>query len=185
MASPIVAEETPNPLALRISTGKPILGQPGWLEFTDLSQAHNSPLAERMLFFKFVDRIFLSESFFTLIRKPEYEWEMIIEEIREAVDLFLNSGLPATHDVPHSDLIIENSQETRLTELLTFGIRQATLGDGGILIFDRIENGTLWLNALGACAGCPHLSETIGKGIEPVFLREFNFIHQVKVNSPG
>jgi Fe-S cluster biogenesis protein NfuA len=38
---------------------------------------------------------------------------------------------------------------------------------------------------LGACAGCPHLSETIGKGIEPVFLREFNFIHQVKVNSPG
>ena len=38
--------------------------------------------------------------------------------------------------------------------------------DGGDIIFERYENGWVWLEMQGACSGCPSSTATLKSGIE-------------------
>jgi Fe-S cluster biogenesis protein NfuA len=178
-AGKILAEETPNPLALRISYGSDILEEDGWLQYSHPEEAGNSPLASRLLFFRFIQAVYIRKDFFTILRHPEYEWEHIIEDIREAVDLFIESGLPGSYDTVQKETSgIPEAQA--VIEVLQGSIRAATSNDGGELVFHRLEGGNkVVLSPKGACMNCPHLAETVKQGIEPAFARHFGFINEV------
>jgi Fe-S cluster biogenesis protein NfuA len=178
-AGKILAEETPNPLALRISYGSDILQEDGWLQYFRPEEAGNSPLASRLLFFRFIQAVYIRKDFFTILRHPDYEWEHIIEDIREAVDLFIESGLPGSYD-PVLKESSSSQEEQAVIEVLQGSIRAATSNDGGELVFQRLENGNrVVLSPKGACMNCPHLLDTVKKGIEPAFSRHFGFIQEV------
>ena len=174
----ILAEETPNPDAIRVSVGRDLLSEDGWLEYERYEDAVNSPLAQRLLHFRFVKRVFIRKDFFTVIRDHAYDWEHIILDIREAVDRFLDSGLPASSDEPN----IENSAdliEAELIGVLRGSIRGATGGDGGEMIFGGMSSGQLRVIPKGACRDCPFVKDTIEKGLEPAFRGKFSFIERI------
>lgn len=175
----IIAEESPNPDSLRISVGKTLLEKNGWLEYTSPAESINSPLASRLLFYKFVRRVFISQEYVTVTRDPEYDWEHIIMEIREAIDRFLDSGLPASKDEPRRDFS-DDAQEMEVIQILEGSIRAATDNDGGALTFVSLKDGVLTVKPRGACYDCPHILETVKKGLEPAFQKHFGFIQRVE-----
>jgi|GEM_PF-3145739 len=179
----ILAEESPNPHALRISFGRDLLFAPGWLEYHSPDAAKQSPLASRMFHFRFIQSVFIDKDYFTLIKKTEYEWELIIMDIREAIDRFLDTGLPVSNDPP----ILESSDDNSIAEViqvLNGSIRGATGTDGGALTFVSLDGGVLTVMPRGACLGCPHIAETIHKGLEPAFQKHFPYIQSVKCAEP-
>ena len=54
----------------------------------------------------------------------------------------------------------------QIKELLDERIRPAVAMDGGDIVFDRFEDGVLYVRMQGACAGCPSSSATLKAGIE-------------------
>lgn len=176
----IVAEETPNPNCLKISVGRDFLAVDGWLEYTAYEESVSSPLARRLLHYRFVKNIFIRKDFFTLTKYPEYDWEHVISDIREAVDLFLSSGEKASMDEPQMERG-ESEEAESVVGVLRGSIRQATSGDGGEMVYRGIEDGVILVQPYGACRDCPHIRETIEKGLEPAFRKHFGFVRGVKL----
>ena len=54
----------------------------------------------------------------------------------------------------------------QIIEILDDRIRPAVANDGGDIVFDRFEDGVLYLHMRGACAGCPSATVTLKEGIE-------------------
>ena len=69
-----------------------------------------------------------------------------------------------------SDLDSEIVRQIR--ELLETRVRPAVQMDGGDIIFDRFEDGVVYLHMRGACSGCPSSTMTLKSGIENM-LRHF------------
>ncbi len=175
----ILAEETPNPNAIRISVGRELIPRDGWLEYSSFSQASNAPLAQRLLNYRFVQRVFIRKDFFTLVRDQNYEWEHIIEDIREAVDRFLDSELPASYDTPSIEISADET-ESAVIEVLRGSIRNATSGDGGEMIFGGLRDGVLTVVPRGACRDCPFVRETIEGGLQQAFQKHFSGIRKIE-----
>jgi NFU1 iron-sulfur cluster scaffold homolog, mitochondrial len=175
----ILAEESPNPHALRISFGRDLLSAPGWLEYHSPESAVNSPLASRLFFFRFMKSVFIDKDYFTILKDPEYDWEHIIMEIREAIDRYLDTNLPVSYDTPIVETV-RDEQAQEVWNVLNGSIRGATGTDGGALTFVSLEDGVLTVMPRGACLGCPHITETISKGLEPAFKKHFTYVHSVK-----
>jgi hypothetical protein len=162
----IYAEENPNPETLKIHVGKSILDH-GFLEYPDIESAENSPLAKLFFHYNFTKSIYISVGFFTLEKKPEFAWQDIHMEIKDGVNRWLDSGLPASYDKPllqvSDDPIISS-----IIEVLEDKIRPAVEHDGGGLKILSFSEGTLILEPAGSCKGCPHIGYTITSGVEKI-----------------
>ena len=70
----------------------------------------------------------------------------------------------------------------QIVEILDTRIRPAVANDGGDIVFDRFEDGVLYLHMRGACAGCPSASMTLKQGVENMmrhFVPEVQEVRQV------
>ena len=56
--------------------------------------------------------------------------------------------------------------EKEIRDLIDQRVRPAVAQDGGDIVFDRFENGTVYVQLKGACSGCPSSSATLKSGIE-------------------
>jgi len=54
----------------------------------------------------------------------------------------------------------------QIIELLEIRVAPAVAMDGGEILFDRFEDGVVYLTLLGACDGCPSSTITLKQGIE-------------------
>src|SRR5690606_23060715 len=53
-----------------------------------------------------------------------------------------------------------------IVELLESRIRPAVAMDGGDIVFEKFEDGVVYLKMKGACSGCPSSTITLKSGIE-------------------
>lgn len=66
----------------------------------------------------------------------------------------------------------ENKEiEKKIIEVLD-RIRPYLENDGGNVIFNRYENGVVYVTLLGACSDCPMADDTLGEGIETALMAE-------------
>ena len=56
--------------------------------------------------------------------------------------------------------------EEQIIELLDSKIRPAVAQDGGDIVYNKFENGIVYLELHGACQGCPSSTITLKQGIE-------------------
>jgi Fe-S cluster biogenesis protein NfuA len=56
--------------------------------------------------------------------------------------------------------------EQEIIDLLNTKIRPAVAQDGGDIIYNKFDNGIVYLELHGACKGCPSSSITLKQGIE-------------------
>ncbi len=168
----IQTEATPNPATLKFIPGRAVLDG-GTMEFTDRDAAARSPLAERLFEVPGVTGVFFGSDFVT-VTKDGSDWQHLKPAILGVIMEHYMSGAPLLADgaAPVSDhpdeFYNEADAETVavIKDLLETRIRPAVAGDGGDITFRGFENGVVYLDMKGSCAGCPSSTATLKHGIQ-------------------
>ena len=180
----IQTEATPNPATLKFLPGKVVL-QEGTADFREPAAAREaSALAARLFDVPGVSGVFFGYDFITVTKQEGPEWQHLKPAILGAIMEHFMSGQPvmASHDAMSSADAAETAEEfydkqdeeivLTIKELLDTRVRPAVAQDGGDITFRGYENGTVFLNMKGACAGCPSSTATLKHGIQNL-LRHF------------
>jgi hypothetical protein len=94
----IYTESTPNPKMLKFVTTQVLLPQM-ILECKTKEEASESPLAQMLFGFDFVESVFISNNFVTIAKKEvEEEWFELSFDIKEALKQFLKAATPIVTD---------------------------------------------------------------------------------------
>ena len=84
------------------------------------------------------------------------------------------AGLPVLNEnelIKSTSKTAENAVEDleivgQIKELIETRVRPAVAMDGGDIVFDSFDDGIVYLQMQGACAGCPSSTATLKNGIE-------------------
>ncbi|BBL53785.1 iron transporter [Bartonella quintana] len=178
----IQTETTPNPATLKFLPGRVVLSK-GVLEFrTSEEAAKNSPLAAKLFNIPNVNGVLLGYDFIT-VSKKDGEWQhlkpailgTIMEHfLSDAPVINTNATIQAQTHALNEEFYDEKDVDivSTIKELLETRVRPAVANDGGDITFCGFENGIVYLNMRGACAGCPSSTATLKTGIENL-LRHF------------
>lgn len=159
-------EPTPNPATMKFRFSEKLVETP--TEFTHSNETDRSPLAAKIFGFPWTSAVFLGEDFVTVTKQDWVEWDVLAEPLAGLIQEHLQSGEPLIMDLP--DLDQENAEDSpfirNVKTALNREIRPVVALDGGDVVFHRFEDGILYLQMKGACAGCPSSSATLKEGIE-------------------
>lgn len=168
----IQTEATPNPATLKFLPGRDVMGR-GTADFPSREAADRSPLARRIFSVEGVEGVFLGTDFVTVTKRDDdVEWHHIKPAILGAIMDHFTSGERAVEDVAapsdaHAAADGEDSEiVSQIVELIDARVRPAVAQDGGDIIFKGYEDGIVYLQMQGACAGCPSSTMTLKHGIE-------------------
>lgn len=186
----IQTESTPNPATLKFLPGKEVLRE-GTADFRDAEGAHAaSPLAGRLFDIPGVNGVYFGYDFIT-VSKDGPEWQHLKPAILGTIMEHFMSGQPimATavreEDEDRAEEFYDKADEeivVTIKELLDTRVRPAVAQDGGDITFRGYENGTVFLNMKGSCAGCPSSTATLKHGIQNLlrhFVPEVTTVEQV------
>lgn len=177
----IQTEQTPNPASLKFLPGCEVMVA-GTAEFTDAQKADEaSPLAARLFQISGVSGVFLGGDFVTITKSDAASWAQLKPLLLGVIMEHFTTGQPVMHDeqlhqaghAAHSSAHEDDDEVVRqIKELLDTRIRPAVAADGGDIVFSSFEDGVVYLQMRGACAGCPSSTATLKMGIENL-LRHF------------
>ena len=120
--------------------------------------------------------MFFGSDFIT-VTKDDRDWQHLKPAILGAIMEHFMSGAPVLADGSagndeaadeDDEFFDEADAETVMTikELIETRVRPAVAQDGGDITFRGFENGIVFLNMKGACAGCPSSTATLKHGIQ-------------------
>jgi len=188
----IQTEATPNPATLKFLPGREVL-MDGTADFRDAdSAAAASPLAGRLFAINGVNGVFFGYDFITVTKTDGPDWQhlkpailgAIMEHFMTGAPVMANSA-PRQAETDEADEFYDKADEEivlTIKELLDTRVRPAVAQDGGDITFRGYENGTVFLNMKGACAGCPSSTATLKHGIQNLlrhFIPEVQEVEQV------
>lgn len=188
----IQTEATPNPATLKFLPGKEVLRE-GTADFRNAeSAAAASPLAGKLFSIDGVTGVFFGYDFVTVTKNDNLEWQHLKPAILGAIMEHFMTGAPVMSsgklNDEQSDLADEFYDKAdaeivvTIKELLDTRVRPAVAQDGGDITFRGYENGTVFLNMKGSCAGCPSSTATLKHGIQNLlkhFVPEVQQVEQI------
>ena len=183
----IETEQTPNPASLKFLPGCEVM-MGGTAEFSSAEKAHISPLAQKIFGISGVVGVFLGADFITVTKAGDAEWQKLRPLVLGIIMQHFTAGEPvmleehlasstASSTSPDDDPIVR-----QIKELLETRIRPAVAQDGGDIVFHDFQDGIVYLQMRGACAGCPSSTMTLKTGIENLmkhFIPEVNEVRAV------
>lgn len=177
----VYAESTPNPKVMKFVANRAII-QGDSVEYMNMDEAKNSPLAMKLFHYPFVREVFIAKNFVSLTKYDYMEWEDVVMEVREFIREYLAKGSVVIQEIEEvqkketSKESIEtvapiNQQklgevETRIVDILDEFVKPAVESDGGNIRFMSYEEGVVSVLLQGACSGCPSSTVTLKQGIE-------------------
>ena len=181
IATTVYAESTPNPKVMKFVVNRAII-QGDSVEFMNIDEAKNSPLAMKLFHFPFVREVFIAKNFVSLTKYDAMEWDDVVMEVREFIREYLVKGGVVVHETQEAQEN-ENSKEptetvapinqkelgeveTRIVDILDEFVKPAVESDGGNIRFMSYEEGVVSVLLQGACSGCPSSTVTLKQGIE-------------------
>lgn len=168
----IETEETPNPATIKFLPGRDVMGRNGTADFRDAEAASNSPLASRLLDVNGIDGVFLGHDFVSVSKADDADWFQLKPLVLGAIMEHFSSGQPvmleeqAAGDTKPDAAHDDDEVSGQIRELIETRVRPAVAQDGGDIVFERFEDGVVYLHMRGACAGCPSSTMTLKHGIE-------------------
>ncbi len=175
----IYAESTPNPATLKFVSNRYLIIDGQVYEFGLDDNTSNSPLAEKLLNFPFINKVFFASNFVAITKTDIIEWEDVIQQLREFIADFLNAdGKVITGTIPAKDKEESKSSiqtpnhedltgiDAKIASILDEYIKPAVESDGGAIHFHSFEEGKVNVVLKGACSGCPSSTMTLKSGIE-------------------
>ena len=166
----IQTENTPNPATLKFLPGLTVL-ENGTADFPTVEGSEKSPLAARLFNISGVKAVFFGRDFITITKDDSIEWEHAKPALLGVIMEHFQSGSPVLLEPTKGSDHAEHSDEDNLLvgqikELLDSRVRPAVAQDGGDITFYGFEDGVVYLQMQGACAGCPSSTMTLKMGIE-------------------
>tara|TARA_B100000965_G_C19571436_1_gene749307 strand:+ start:350 stop:961 length:612 start_codon:yes stop_codon:yes gene_type:complete len=177
----IYAESTPNPATMKFVSNRYLVVDGQVYEYALEDDASNSPLAERLLNFPFISKVFIASNFVALTKTDIIEWEDVIHQLRDFLADYLNkdgvvvkvSALDLEEDNSNQNSSIQSPKRDSLTgidakiaDILEEYVKPAVESDGGAIHFHSYNEGKVSVLLKGACSGCPSSTMTLKSGIE-------------------
>lgn len=166
----IQTEATPNPATIKFLPGRPVMGAGNVAEYATEDETGNSPLARRLLQLAGVKSVFFGNDFVSVTKTDDAVWDQLRIHILGVLMQHFSAGLSAVEGVaPATGQVVpedEDELSRQIRELIETRVRPAVANDGGDIVFDRFEDGIVYLHMRGACAGCPSSTMTLKSGIE-------------------
>ena len=167
MAIDIRLEFTPNPDTLKYVTNTSLLPS-GSVNFKNAESAKGqSLLAEKLFEISQVRAVMIGNHFITLTLNSSTYPDTINHTATQIIRQFLESGqtpVKAQKVVPKQKQLTEI--EAKIIKILDDEIRPAVAMDGGDIIFEKYEDGFVYLKMQGSCSGCPSAAMTLKMGVE-------------------
>lgn len=178
----VYAEITPNPKVMKFVANKAIIMGDS-VEFMNIDEAKNSPLAIKLFHFPFVKEVFIARNFVSITKYDMMEWDDVTMEVREFIREYLSNNKPVvieskedsqeeTQADETSKVEIKETElgeiELRIVEILKEYVEPAVESDGGNIKFISYEEGKVSVLLQGACSGCPSSTVTLKQGIENI-----------------
>ncbi len=173
-------EFTPNPDTLKYSLNRRILVT-GTENYTSKAEADEfSPLAKKLFELDEICGTMIGADFITVTTKTQENLRELNRAILSTIKAHLESDeiicIPRAKEEPRGD---ETTDARRIREIIDEEIRPMVAMDGGDITFERYENGTVYLEMIGACSGCPSSTMTLKMGIQNRLQQEFPDIKDV------
>jgi Fe-S cluster biogenesis protein NfuA len=173
----VYSEVTPNPSVLKFVSNKKLVNAD--LEYKNIEEAINSPIATELFNFSFVKEVFISENYISITKFDVVEWNEITTELRSFIKQYITDGktiVRAGVQTENKQQAANNSSEEleldpvskQIVSILDEYIRPAVAADGGNILFQSYEESSKTVNVIlqGACSGCPSSTITLKNGIE-------------------
>jgi Fe-S cluster biogenesis protein NfuA len=162
----IQTEETPNPATLKFIPGIIVMPR-GTADFRDDSTAGRSPLARALFEVDGVEGVFLGSDFITVSKAEDADWFSLKPTVLAAIMDHFTAGLPVINE---SETVASGEADSEIVvqikEILETRVRPAVAQDGGDIVFHDFDEGIVYLEMHGSCAGCPSSTATLKAGIE-------------------
>ena len=192
----VYAEMTPNPDVMKFVTNK-VLNPGAPLDYSTSDDSSGCPLAEAILNFPFVENVFVSSNYVSVMKNDKIEWDMVVIETRQFISDHIGQGKEIIKkDALQPHAIKEEQLETKKGDSVRFNvstsdldeqiidalneyIRPAVESDGGSIDFVEFKGGIVKVALRGACSGCPSSTVTLKQGIEGLLCRMFPDVKEV------
>jgi Fe-S cluster biogenesis protein NfuA len=167
----IQTEQTPNPATLKFLPGQTVL-ESGTADFSSADKATDrSPLAEHLFGVEGVAAVFFGHDFITITKLADQDWYVMKPAILGVIMEHFTAGGPVmteTAGMMAASTASDDDDEIvkQIKELIDTRVRPAVAMDGGDIVFQGFEDGVVFLQMQGACAGCPSSTATLKMGIE-------------------
>lgn len=177
----IYTEMTPNPASLKFVTEQ-VLVPKGSLDYPNAESSGESPLAQKLFEFAFVEGVFIGHNFVTVTKSNENRWEELIPPLKDTLKAFLQSGQKIVNrefETPEPEQE-DDAVVAKIKQLLEDNIRPAVAMDGGDVSFESFEDGKVKLRLQGSCSGCPSSTMTLKMGIQGLLTRMVPEVKEVE-----
>jgi Fe-S cluster biogenesis protein NfuA len=181
----IQTEQTPNPATLKFLPGRDVLGR-GTADFPTPEAAVRSPLAQRLFEIEGVAGVFLGADSVTITKDGDRDWYLLKPSILGVIMEHFTAGRPVINETATDDNAAHEDDDeivAQIKELLDTRVRPAVAQDGGDITFQGFENGIVYLNMKGSCAGCPSSTATLKAGIENMLRHYIPEVVEVRQNA--
>lgn len=172
----IETQETPDINVLNFFPPEKLL-KSGHAEFIDSKSLRKSPLAEKIFDLGGVKSIFMTENMLSVTKEPEASWDDLKPQILAELMDYIATGEAAV--IETEDLSADNIIG-RIVGLINARIRPALKQDGGDISFHGFENGIVYVELKGNCAGCPYAMVTLKEGVEKILQTYIPEVKSVK-----
>ncbi|WP_442844462.1 NifU family protein [Leeuwenhoekiella sp. H156] len=173
----VYAESTPNPAVLKFVTNKKIVTET--LEFKNIDEAKNAPLALQLFHFPFVKEVFMDSNYVSIQKYEVADWDSVFQEVREFIKNWIEDGKEILSEnfkkTPQAveaqkEQDFENMDDTskEIANIIEEYVKPAVASDGGNIMFKHYDPETKNVQVVlqGACSGCPSSTFTLKNGIE-------------------
>ena len=201
----VYAEMTPNPSTMKFVVDRTLVSELHQLDFHNVKEAMVcSPLAAELFNFPFVVGVFISGKIVSVTKDESLGWEMIVMQLREYIREWLVENEFAVEEDKISELsalgggvdqeiksaasiekllesknISPSEYDKQIGDLLNEFVRPAVEQDGGAIDFVGFNDGIVYVQLRGACAGCPSSTETLKGGIETLLTSKIEDVNEV------
>lgn len=151
--------------------------QAGRAEFVDAKSLRKSPLAEKLFDLGGIKSLFITEELISVTKEENASWDDLKPQILAEIMDHISLGEQTLVENPSATTPQEEEIIGQIIGLLNARIRPAVKQDGGDIVFKSFENGIVYVEMKGNCAGCPYALVTLKEGVEKVLK---TYIPQVK-----
>lgn len=162
-------EPTPNPATMKFLLPRTV--SPEAFDCPTAADAERSPLASKIFGFPWTASVFVGTDFITVTKHDWVDWKVLAQPLAGLIEEHLTRGEPVVSQTAptrstQDPLETDTPQVRRIKEILQSEIRPVVALDGGDILFNRFEDGIVYLQMRGSCAGCPSSSATLKDGVE-------------------
>lgn len=165
-------EATPNPQSMKFNVTMAFTNESR--NFTSPTETKSSPLAAKIFGFPWAAGVFIGPNFVTITKQEWVDWQILADPLADLIKEHLQRGEPVFSETPDVVKVASPNDENetdspvvkRIKKILNEEIRPAVAMDGGDILFHSYQDGRLYLQMRGSCAGCPSATFTLKEGIE-------------------